>query len=134
LDALRKADPTMKGAALYDDSPIHFAQLVQGSLLIAQGAQDTRVPIDQSQRMVDALHDSHVPITYLVYPDEGHGVVRPGNRKSFYAVVEAFFGKCLGGAHAPLGAQLDEANLQIPVGIDLIPGLAQSYARQPRYP
>jgi dipeptidyl aminopeptidase/acylaminoacyl peptidase len=117
-------------AALYDESPIHFAQQARGSLLIAQGGEDTRVPVDQAQRMVDALRAAQVPVTYLVYPEEGHGVVRPGNRRSFYAITEAFFGHCLGGDYTPLSLQLDEANVRIPVGADLVPGLAQSYARQ----
>ena len=40
-------------------------------LLIAQGSEDTRVPTQQAQLMVDALVAAKVPVTYVVYPDEG---------------------------------------------------------------
>lgn len=114
-------------AALRASSPIHFAQQARGALFIAQGGEDTRVPTQQAQLMVDALVRAKVPVTYALYPDEGHGVVRPGNRKSFYALTEAFFGGCLGGHSAPIADALRDANVRIPVGAEHIPGLPQAH-------
>lgn len=48
-------------------------------------------------------------------------MVRPGNRAAFHAILEAFFGLCLGGGHAPLSGQLSAARLEVPVGAALIP-------------
>lgn len=119
-------------AALRDSSPVHFADRATGRLLIAQGGMDTRVPVAQAQSMVDALQGARVPVTYLLYPEEGHGVVNPENRRSFFATVEAFFGQCLGGRSLPIAHQLDGAHLEIPVGVDLIPGLREAYGARSR--
>ena len=129
--AIVLGDPdTAQGrASLRESSPLYFAQQAKDPLLIVQGAEDTRVPVQQAQLMVDALLASKVPVTYVVYPDEGHGVVRPGNRRSFNALVEAFFGHCLAGAYTPIGDQLNEARMGIPVGAELVPGLEQAYQR-----
>ena len=114
-------------SALRESSPLYFASQAKAPLLIAQGNEDTRVPTQQAQLMVDALVAARVPVTYVLYPDEGHGVVRPGNRKSFDALVEAFFGGCLGGRYTPISDQLRDANIRIPIGAERIPGLQQAY-------
>jgi dipeptidyl aminopeptidase/acylaminoacyl peptidase len=116
-------------AALHESSPLYFARQAKRPFLIAQGGRDTRVPIDQAQRMVDALRANGVPVTYAVYPNEGHGLATPENARSFYAMVEAFYGRCLGGEYAPITNQLEGAHLDIPVGADLVPGLKQAYGR-----
>jgi hypothetical protein len=36
-------------------------------------------------------------VTYVLYPDEGHGFVRPENRIDFFVRAEAFLGQHLGG-------------------------------------
>ena len=38
-----------------------------------------------------------VPVTYVLFPDEGHGFARPENRLKFYAAAEAFLARHLGG-------------------------------------
>ena len=47
--------------------------------------------------MVAALTQRDVPVTYITFPDEGHGFVRPENRLAFNGVAEAFLAKHLGG-------------------------------------
>jgi len=111
-------------AALRRSSPINFAHQARNPILVVQGEQDSRVPTDQASRIVDRFVEHGVPVTYVVFPDEGHGVVRPGNRAVFYAMIEVFFGRHLGGAYDPDVLRLEGANLRIPVGAGLIPGLA----------
>ena len=41
-------------------------------------------------------------VTYVLYPDEGHGFARPENRIDFNARAEGFLGKCLGGRVEPM--------------------------------
>jgi dipeptidyl aminopeptidase/acylaminoacyl peptidase len=36
-------------------------------------------------------------VTYVVFPDEGHGFVRPINSFAFNAVTENLLSECLGG-------------------------------------
>ena len=42
-----------------------------------------------------------IPVTYLVYPDEGHGFARPENNLDFWGRVEEFLAKHLGGKAEP---------------------------------
>ena len=95
-------DPrTEEGAAhLRSRSPINFAHNAKGAFLIGQGANDSRVPQNQSDSMVERLLAAGVPVTYAVYPDEGHGFLRPENNASFWAIAEVFLSQCLGGALA----------------------------------
>jgi hypothetical protein len=73
--------------------------------------------------MVKALTERGVPVTYVVFSDEGHGFVRPENRLAFYAVVEAFLAKHLGGRVQPVGDDFAGSTIAIPVGRALVPGL-----------
>ena len=42
-----------------------------------------------------------IPVTYVLYPDEGHGFARPENRMDFYGRAENFLAKQLGGRSEP---------------------------------
>ena len=59
------------------------------------------------------MQEKSIPVTYALYPDEGHGFARPENNLSLTAVAEAFLAEHLGGRFEPVGA-------------DQIPGLADS--------
>jgi hypothetical protein len=71
-------------------------------------------------------------VTYVLYPDEGHGFARPQNRTSFYAVSEAFLSTCLGGRFEPVGNDFAGSSLQVPEGAQHVPGLAEALAKQPK--
>jgi dipeptidyl aminopeptidase/acylaminoacyl peptidase len=66
-------------------------------MLIAQGANDPRVKQAESEQIVDAMRSRGIPHEYLLFPDEGHGFVKPGNRLKFYAAAEKFLATHLGG-------------------------------------
>jgi hypothetical protein len=61
------------------------------------------------------LETNKIPVTYILYPDEGHGFKRPENRQSFFAVTEAFLGQILGGRVEPVGNDFKDSSLQIKV-------------------
>jgi dipeptidyl aminopeptidase/acylaminoacyl peptidase len=105
-------------------SPLTFADRIQRPLLIGQGANDPRVKQSESDQIVAAMRKKQIPVTYVVYPDEGHGFVRPENRLSFNAVVEAFLSQHLGGRFEPVGADFGGSTITVPSGADDIPGLA----------
>jgi acetyl esterase/lipase len=75
---------------------------------------------------VRAMRERGLPVTYIVYPDEGHGFARPENRTAFNAITEAFFAEHLGGRCEPIGNDLAGSSLQVLEGIDAIAGLAQA--------
>ncbi|MDX1924149.1 MAG: S9 family peptidase [Rickettsiaceae bacterium] len=78
-------------------SPINYAHQITKPLLIAQGANDPRVKQDQSEKITRLLRKNNIPVTYALYPDEGHGFVREQNRLSYYAIVEQFLARHLSG-------------------------------------
>ena len=82
-------------------SPLFKADQIKVPLLIAQGANDPRVKQAESDQIVAAMRKNNKPVTYLVFPDEGHGFARPENRLKFYAATEQFLAKHLGGRVVP---------------------------------
>jgi dipeptidyl aminopeptidase/acylaminoacyl peptidase len=82
-------------------SPITRVDRIRSPLLVGQGANDPRVKKEQSDSMVASLRARGVPVEYLVFPDEGHGFVRPENNLKFYAAAEVFLAKYLGGRAEP---------------------------------
>jgi len=113
---------------LLSRSPITRMDRVQRPILIAQGANDPRVTQKESDQMVAALVDKKIPVTYVLYADEGHGFARPENRISFYAITENFLSKCLGGRAEEMTA-FPGAKMTVPQGADRVPGLAQVMGR-----
>ena len=75
---------------LQERSPLNYVDRIVRPLLIGQGANDVRVKAAESEQIVAAMQRRSIPVTYVYYPDEGHGFRRPENRRSFTAVVEAF--------------------------------------------
>jgi dipeptidyl aminopeptidase/acylaminoacyl peptidase len=121
----RIGDPrTAEGRELLKQrSPLTFADRISKPLLIAQGANDPRVKQAEADQIVAAMKARHLPVTYVLYPDEGHGFARPQNRIAFYAVAEGFLHKCLGGRVEPVGNDFAGSSLQVKAGADYIEGL-----------
>jgi hypothetical protein len=69
------------------------------------------------------MQSKKVPVTYILFSDEGHGFVRPQNRLSFYAVAEAFLAEHLGGRYQAIGDAFHDSTISVPVGAGHIPGL-----------
>jgi dipeptidyl aminopeptidase/acylaminoacyl peptidase len=110
-------------------SPLNFVDRIKKPLLIGQGANDPRVKQAESDQIVKAMNAKQIPVTYVLYPDEGHGFRRPENSKSFNAVVEAFLAKQLGGRFEPIGKDFQGSAITVPEGADQVPGLTEALAK-----
>jgi dipeptidyl aminopeptidase/acylaminoacyl peptidase len=108
---------------LEERSPLNRADRIERPLLIGQGANDVRVKASESEQIVAAMQQHGIPVTYLYYPDEGHGLGRAENRRSFTAVAEAFLAAHLGGRCEPVGNDFENSTIEFKVGRELIPGL-----------
>ena len=130
--AKRLGDPRTEAGRrhLYDRSPVNFAQNTRGPVLIGQGENDSRVPTAQSDTIVTVMRRAGVPVVYAVYADEGHGLLRQENSRSFWAITEAFLARCLGGRAAAIGDALEGSSVEIETGADFVPGLAEAIARR----
>ena len=113
-------------AALLERSPLKFVDKIQRPLLIGQGANDPRVTQVEADQIVESMRSHNIPVTYALYPDEGHGFSGEHNRMSFNAVTEAFLAKHLGGELEPVGNDFEDASLHIPVGAKDLPGLSDA--------
>lgn len=82
-------------------SPLFHVERIRVPLLVGQGANDPRCPIRESDRIVRAMRERNLPVTYVVYADEGHGFRRPANNLDFYGRLEEFLAKHLGGEYEP---------------------------------
>jgi len=124
----RLGDPdTEEGRAfLRERSPLTHIDRAFRPILIVQGLEDVRVTRAESEQMVAVLRRRNVPVTYVIFPDEGHGFAKPQNQIAFRAVTEAFLAKHLGGAAQPIDRARDFAgsSLTVEVGADLVPGLS----------
>lgn len=113
-------------AFLEQRSPLTHVDKIKRPLLIGQGANDPRVKQSESDQIVKAMQEKKIPVTYVLYPDEGHGFARPENRLSFFAVTEAFLAQHLGGRYQEPGADFTNSSIQIPAGGDELPGIRGS--------
>ncbi len=119
-------------AELLKRSPLTLVDKIKKPLLIAQGANDPRVKRQEADQIVDAMKTKGIPVTYVLYPDEGHGFRRPENNKSNNAVTEAFLAKQLGGRFEPVGKDFNGATIEVPTGADQVPGLQEALAKKPK--
>jgi len=118
-------------ALLTKHSPLTYVDRICRPLLIGQGANDPRVKKAESDQIVEAMQAKSLPVTYVLYPDEGHGFARPENRTSFNAVAEAFLAECLGGGCEPFGDDLEGSSLQVLAGAEDVPGLQEALGAVP---
>jgi acylaminoacyl-peptidase len=115
-------------AWLRERSPLTHVDRICRPLLIAHGVNDVRCKLQESDQIVAAMRARGLPVTYVVYPEEGHGFMRPESRTSFNAITEAFFAKHLGGRREPIGDDLAGSSLQVRAGVEAIAGLQDALA------
>jgi dipeptidyl aminopeptidase/acylaminoacyl peptidase len=111
---------------LLEVSPLTHADKIKKPLLIGQGANDPRVKQAESDQIVKAMQAKGLPVSYILFPDEGHGFARPENNLSFFAAAEAFLSAHLGGQYQPVARDdLKGSTIQIMAGKEGIPGWPQ---------
>lgn len=88
-------DPEEDREFLLARSPITYVDQVRCPILIVQGAQDPRVVQAESDQMVEALRARGIPVEYLLFPDEGHGLAKQVNRERALKVMGEFLLKHL---------------------------------------
>lgn len=124
----RMGDPnTEEGLALLKAaSPLYKANDITKPLLILQGANDPRVKQSESDQIVGAMKEAGIPVTYVLYPDEGHGFAKPVNNIAYTAITENFLATCLGGRSEPIGDTVAESTAEILEGAEHVQGLEEA--------
>jgi len=95
----RVGNPDTEEEFLKSRSPLHHVDRIRIPMLIAQGANDPRVKQAESEQIVAAMQSKGIDHEYLLFPDEGHGFVKPENRMRFYSAAERFLAQYLGGRY-----------------------------------
>jgi pimeloyl-ACP methyl ester carboxylesterase len=89
--ALSVGDPETDRDFLVDRSPKTHIGNIQCPLFVIQGQNDPRVVEQESHDLVDRLRGEGKEVEYLVFPDEGHDVLKLPNRVRCYDAITSFF-------------------------------------------
>ena len=87
-------DPKMR-ADLERISPLTSVSKIHTPILIAQGQNDPRVPMSESEQLAAAVKRNGVPVWYIVGKNEGHGFARKVNQDYLQAVEVLFLRRFL---------------------------------------
>lgn len=87
--------PEKDRAFLIDRSPSTHLHNLACPMLVIQGANDPRVVEQESHDLVEALRQQGKTIDYLVFPDEGHDVIKYVNKVMCYNRIVEFFKQTL---------------------------------------
>ena len=78
-------------------SPLTNINNITKPMFIYQGENDPRVPLSESEQMVEALKQNGVTVSYVRAKDEGHGIAKKANRDYTNAAMSWFLKKYLVG-------------------------------------
>ncbi|MFF0156205.1 S9 family peptidase [Streptomyces sp. NPDC005263] len=83
-------DPRARRERYEADSPHLDAAKMTTPMLIVQGGKDYRVPVGQAQGLHNDLRRYGVPVRFLYFPDESHGIGVPNHIRVLYDTVLTF--------------------------------------------
>lgn len=102
-------------------SPLFRADSARAPLLIFQGANDPRVTKTQADQIAVALNRRHIPVTYLLAANEGHGFGESETALAVTRATEQFLGACLGGrVQARVSPQIIRTLAAMRVNVDTV--------------
>jgi dipeptidyl aminopeptidase/acylaminoacyl peptidase len=84
-------DPKTQADLLRDLSPLGKLDRIKTPLMVQHGANDTNVPVVEAAQIVENLKKRHVPVEYILFPDEGHGFRKEKNRITSTVKMVEFF-------------------------------------------
>jgi dipeptidyl aminopeptidase/acylaminoacyl peptidase len=90
------------GASVYDkpeaysrSSPITFIKKVKTPTLVLHGDRDSEVPTPQGYEFWHALKALNVPTELVIYPDEGHAIMKPEHQRDIEERLVGWFDRYL---------------------------------------
>lgn len=87
--------PEQDETMMRERSPVFHIDRIKTPLFVAQGANDPRVNIDESDQIVQSLRRRDIDVPYMVKYNEGHGFANEENRFEFYKAMTGFLLKHL---------------------------------------
>jgi dipeptidyl aminopeptidase/acylaminoacyl peptidase len=95
ISTLEYGDPKTQSEMLRALSPVHKLDRVKAAMLVLHGVNDTNVPVNEAEQVVDALKMRGVPVNYVIFPDEGHGWRKAATRIQSNVLVVGWFRRYL---------------------------------------
>ncbi len=86
-------DPDRDPEFMASISPITYVDNIKAPLFVIAGANDPRVPKEEADQMVEKVRAKGVPVEYIAFPDEGHGMAKRANRIRGYSAIADFLDK-----------------------------------------
>ncbi|WP_078597598.1 alpha/beta hydrolase family protein [Evansella clarkii] len=78
----------------FDDiDPLHRTADIKCPLLVLHGANDPRVPVEETEQIVAELEERNHPVSYIRFEDEGHFFVKLKNNITAYTASAEFLNK-----------------------------------------
>ena len=75
----------------YDlNSPINYADQLEGKFLIIHGSGDDNVHVQNTMRMVEALVQADKQFDWMIYPDRNHGIYGGNTRNHLFQKMTNF--------------------------------------------
>jgi dipeptidyl aminopeptidase/acylaminoacyl peptidase len=68
-------------------SPLRRVDALTAPLLVVHGANDTNVPVSESEQIVDALRQAGRDVRYLLFSDDGHEILKRENRAALATAI-----------------------------------------------
>ena len=88
-------DPETQLDLLRQLSPIHKIDQVKAPVLVLHGDHDTNVPLEEAEQVVAALKARRIPVSFIIFPGEGHGWQKISTRVDSNVAVTEWFRKYL---------------------------------------
>jgi dipeptidyl aminopeptidase/acylaminoacyl peptidase len=96
LRASEYGDPERDAAVLRAISPLFHADRITAPLLVLHGANDPRVPRHEAEQIVAAVRARGHPAELLLFPDEGHFMLRESTQLRAYPAIGDWFARYMG--------------------------------------
>jgi dipeptidyl aminopeptidase/acylaminoacyl peptidase len=96
LRASEYGDPERDADVLRAISPLFHADRITAPLLVLHGANDPRVPRHEAEQIVAAVRARGHPAELLLFPDEGHFMLRESTQLRAYPAIGDWFARYMG--------------------------------------
>lgn len=96
LRAIEYGDPERDADFLRSISPLFHVDRITTPLLVLHGENDPRVPVGEAKQIVDAVKARGVPTELILFPDEGHFMLRQSTQLKAYTAMGTWFEQHMG--------------------------------------
>ncbi|MDZ4763486.1 MAG: S9 family peptidase [Chloroflexota bacterium] len=91
VSKIEYGDPDTQAELLRALSPIHQIDRVIAPTLVLHGENDTNVPLIEAEQLTAALQARGVPVELMVFPEEGHMILKTPNRVRLTVALTRWF-------------------------------------------